>query len=432
MSNNARVVEGGEIGAAQWFQALAAGVAPCVEQNPVLLKPETQTRSQVIVLGQVDRYLTAMPWRERAPHLWNVIRDAYDTLAADCDVVLIEGAGSPAEINLADVDLANLGIGRHARAPMLLVCDIDRGGAFAHLFGTWGLLADVDRARVGGFVLNRFRGDASLLHPGPDMLESRTGVRTLGVVPMVDHGLPDEDGAADITPSATGRKVRIVRGPAASNLDEWWQLRDLCDLRWAVAPGHLLDADLVILPGSKIAAVDLAWLRRTEMDAALREAHRRGVAILGVCGGTQILGRAIADPHGVEHGHTVAGLGLLSTSTVLKPNKSVQRSSLTFRDDLGPPWTKLAGLSVEGYEIHFGETIFSGPARSASTDDTAIVDGNVLGVSLHGLCESPVVLEALVGAPPRRTLDDVLQGLAELAERYLDMDAVLRLANCEI
>ena len=284
MSNNARVVEGGEIGAAQYFQALAAGVTPSVDHNPILLKPEADIRSQVVVLGKVDRVLTEMPWRERAPYLWEIVRDAYDRVAGDTDIVVLEGAGSPAEVNLAGVDLANLRIGRHANAPMLVVCDIDRGGAFAHLYGTWALLDPIDRRRVAGFVLNRFRGDPTLLAPGPAILEQKTGVPTLGVVPMVDHGLPDEDGAAPAPSGGSGQRVRIVRGPAASNLDEWWQLREASDCRWATRPADLSDAELVVLPGSKLPAVDVAWMRATGVDAAILSAHRRGVRILAVCG----------------------------------------------------------------------------------------------------------------------------------------------------
>ena len=428
MSNNARVVVGGEIGAAQYFQALAAGVTPRVVHNPVLLKPEAETRSQVVVLGSVDRRLTQMPWRERAPHLWEVVRDSYDRLAAEAELVIIEGAGSPAEINLADVDLANLRIGRHAGAPMVLVCDIDRGGAFAHLYGTWALLGDSDRARVAGFVLNRFRGDPSLLAPGPQILEDMTGVPTLGVVPMVDHGLPDEDGAADALPGATGRRVRIVRGPAASNLDEWWPMREASDCRWATAPAHLTDAELVVLPGSKLPAADLAWMAATGMDVAVRRAHGAGVPILAVCGGTQALGEVIEDPCGVEHRGTVAGLGLLPARTILGPEKTVCRSPLTFASDLGGPFEALAGLRVGGYEIHYGQTMPTGPLAAADIEGSGFVAGNLLALFHHGICEDPRVLKALVGAAPRRTLAEVLDGLADLAEAHLDLDALDALA----
>ena len=425
MSNNARVAEGGEMGAAQYFQALAAGVAPSVAHNPVLLKPEAETRSQVVVRGRVDRALTEMPWRERSPHLWDVVRSTYDEVARDADIVVIEGAGSPAEVNLADVDLANLRIGRHADARTLIVSDIDRGGAFAHCFGTFALLAPADQERVSGFILNRFRGDPTLLDPGPAILQELTGVPTIGVVPMVDHGLPDEDGADPSPGSGAGRRVRIVRGPAASNLDEWWALREASDCRWALRAGDLDDAELIVLPGSKLVADDLAWLRRVGLDQALLAALGRGVPVLAVCGGLQMLGGVVDDPHGVESGERIIGLGVVPARSVLGAEKQVHRVRHRFRRDLPPPWHVLAGLGVEGYEVHYGVTPADAPLAPAFVDGSGIVAGSVLGVYLHGLCEDPAVLEALAGVPPRRSLDDVLAGLAELAELHLDMEAVL-------
>jgi adenosylcobyric acid synthase len=429
MSNNARVADGGEIGAAQYFQALAAGVAPAVEHNPVLLKPEAATRSQVVVLGQVDRALTEMPWRERAPHLWAIIRDTYDRLAKEADVVVIEGAGSPAEVNLADVDLANLGISRHAGASALLVSDIDRGGAFAHLYGTWALLEEADRRRIAGFVLNRFRGDPALLEPGPAALERLTGTPMLGVVPMVDHGLPDEDGADPAPGRGTGRRVRIVRGPAASNLDEWWALRESSDCRWATSPSEMRDAELIVMPGSKLPVADLAWLRATGLDEALLAAHRRGVPILAVCGGAQLLGEEIIDPDRVEMGGRHAGLGLISAVTTFASTKQVHRTRARFREDLPPPWSSLAGLEVDGYEVHFGTTRGRSGLHPAFTDGSGMIAGPVLAVYVHGLCEDPRVLKALVGAEQPRSLGPVFEGLADLVDRYLDMESVMGLVE---
>ena len=276
---------------------------------------------------------------------------------------------------------------------------------------------------MAGFVLNRFRGDPSLLAPGPQILEDMTGVPTLGVVPMVDHGLPDEDGAAEALPGATGRRVRIVRGPAASNLDEWWPMREASDCRWATSPAHLTDAELVVLPGSKFPAADLAWMAATDMDAAIRRADGSGVPILAVCGGTQALGEVIQDPSGVEHGGTVAGLGLLPARTLLGPEKTVRRSPLTFSSDLGGPFEALAGLRVEGYEIHYGQTTPTGPLQAAAIEGSGFVAGNMLAIFHHGICEDSRVLQALVGAAPRRTLAEVLDGLADLAEAHLDLDA---------
>lgn len=425
MSNNARVAQGGEMGAAQYFQALAAGVEPSVLHNPVLLKPEAENRSQVVVRGRVDRDLTEMPWRDRSPYLWESVRSAYDEAVQKADVAVIEGAGSPAEVNLADVDLANLRIARHADARMLIVADIDRGGAFAHLYGTWALLSPEDRRRVRGFVLNRFRGDRALLEPGPAILRELTGVATVGVVPMVDHGLPDEDGADPSPGSGSGFRVRIVRGPAASNLDEWWVLREASDCRWACRAGDLDDAELIVLPGSKLVAADLAWMRRVGIDRALVAAVRRGVPVAAVCGGLQMLGGVVDDPSGVESNERSVGLGLVATRTVLDAVKQVRRTRQRFRSDLPSPWRALAGLEIEGYEVHYGVTNALAPLEPAFVDGSGIVAGPILGVYVHGLCEDPAVVEALVGAPPRRSLDEVLDGLARLVECHLDMEAVV-------
>src|SRR5882762_235 len=221
MSNNARVVADGEMGSAQYFQALAARCIPHVRMNPVLLKPEADTQAQVILLGQRRDDLSRMEWHVRAEHLWPTVRSCLDELLADVDVVVIEGAGSPAEINLAS-DIVNMRVAEASSAATLIICDIDRGGAFAHLFGTHQLLSAPHRALVRGFVLNKFRGDVSLLSPGPEMLQSLTGVSTLAVLPMWrDHGLPEEDGVFDVRPSRSGRSVVIVAYPYISNLDEF-------------------------------------------------------------------------------------------------------------------------------------------------------------------------------------------------------------------
>jgi adenosylcobyric acid synthase len=425
MANNARVVEGGEIGTAQYFQALAAGVAPAVDHNPILVKPETGSSSQVVCLGRVDRELSAMAWRARAERMWPSVREAFDRVVKAADVVVIEGAGSPAEINLAGIDLANLRIGRHANAPMLLVCDIDRGGAFAHLYGTWALLEADDRDRVRGFVLNRFRGDAALLDPGPVELERRTGVATLGVVPMIDHGLPDEDGADPAPSGRPGRRIRAVRAPGASNLDEWWPLRETSEFRWATRAPDLADAELIVLPGSKTVADDLSWMRAKGIDRGVRAAHHRGVPILAVCGGAQMLGETIEDPHGVEGGAHVCGIGLLPVATVLGPHKTVRRTRQQFRSDLPTPWRGLSRLAVNGYEIRFGDTRPTGPIQPAFTDGSGFIHGSVLAVYAHGLAEDPDVVTALSGHRPQRPLSAVLAGLANLADTHLDMKRIL-------
>ena len=413
MSNNARVVEGGEIGVAQWLQARAAGVEPDVRMNPVLLKPESGT-SQVVRLGRVDAELSRRPWRDRSEALWPTVENALAELLDEYDVVVIEGAGSPAEINLAANDIVNMRVAERAEAPVLLAVDIDRGGAFAHLYGTWALLPPHHQRRIRGFVLNRFRGDASLLPPGPEQLERLTGVPTVGVVPMIRHDLPDEDGAALRAPVRGGLPpVAIVRYPAASNLDEFALVEQVADVRWATQPWHLDGAATVLLPGSKHVASDLRWLRDSGVgDAVVAAAGRPGVRVMGVCGGLQLLGRRLSDPHGVDGSGD--GLGLLRLTTTFERDKLVRRRSLTL-PALAEPWAALSGLPVDGYEIRQGRTV-----DDAGSDAVVVADGNVAGWYLHGLFEDAAVLEALFGARPARTLEATLERLADVVDQHID------------
>jgi adenosylcobyric acid synthase len=420
MSNNARVVAGGEIGAAQYFQALAAGVEPDVRMNPLLLKPERDTHSQVVLLGQVDEALTRMPWRGRSEHVWPVVAAALDALRAENEVVVIEGAGSPAEINLMASDIVNLRVAGHARARCLLVTDIDRGGAFAHLYGTWALLPPEDRALLHGFVLNRFRGDAALLAPGPEQLQALTGVPTVATLPMWwGHGLPEEDGVFDDRATAAGEvrtTVAVVAYPRISNLDEFQPLKNVPGVRlvWARTPAALAGADWVVLPGSKHTSGDLAWLRAQGLDAAIAAHAAAGRRVLGVCGGLQMLGEALVDPHGIDG--NAPGLGLLPLVTAFAPHKTVRRTGTAFADVRGA-WSGLAGVACAGYEIRHGQTAQHPAMASAHAvlpDGLGWQDarGNVLGVYLHGLFEDPRVLQALFGAAAP-SLDSVFDGLAD-------------------
>jgi len=386
--------------------------------NPVLVKPEADSRSQVVLLGRPDLELSREPWRRRPAALWPVIETAFQSLSADFELLVIEGAGSPAEINLQSTDLANMRVARLADAVVLLVADIERGGAFAHLYGTWALLDPPDRARLHGFVLNRFRGDSALLEPAPAMLHARTGVPVLGVVPRIAHGLPDEDGAA--TPPVTGGRPRVavVRYPRASNLDELKALEQVADVVWATRADALAGAVLVVLPGSKHTAADLAWLRARAIDQALGAAPR----VLGICGGLQMLGAEIADPHGVEG--AAVGLGLLAVRTTLGRSKTTRRTTARFADRLPAPWAPLAGRAVGGYEIRHGRTRSDGAAPALSRD-LGFASGRVLGVALHGLLEDPEVVGALLGAAPPRSLDDELDRLADAVAPHLDVDALL-------
>jgi adenosylcobyric acid synthase len=433
MSNNARVTDGGgEIGVAQFLQARAAGVAPDVRMNPVLVKPEGPARSQVVVRGAVDRELSRRAWRERPAALWPVIAASLRELLADFELVVCEGAGSPAEVNLTDTDLANMRVAREADANVLLVADIHRGGAFAHLYGTWALLGR-DRACVRGFVLNGLRGDAALLAPGPERLRALTGVPTVGVVPRLEHGLPDKDGAADpvaaIAPGAAdGRpRVAVVRYPTASNLDEFKALEQGARVVWARTEADLRDAALVVLPGAKHVVADLGWLHARGLDAAIRARVAAGGRVLAVCGGLQMLGAVLRDPDGVDGGDA-DGLGLLPVATTFAPGKTVRRTAARFAA-LPEPWAALSGRSAVGYEIRHGRTEATGPVLAALPGGLGWAAGPVLGVYLHGLLEDPGLTGALLGVAASRGLDDVLDALADDVGAHLDLGAVEAMAG---
>ena len=444
MSNNARVVAGvaggqGEIGSAQYFQALAANAEPDVRMNPLLLKPEADTRSQVVLMGQVDEALSAMPWRGRSEKVWPAITAALDALRAENDVVVIEGAGSPAEINLHSSDIVNMRIARHAQARCLLVTDIDRGGAFAHLYGTWALLPEDERALIKGFVLNKFRGDATLLAPGPQMLQELTGVPVVATLPMWwQHGLPEEDGVFDDKTRASGavsKTIAVIAYPRISNLDEFQPLKNVPGVRlvWARSPADCAGADWIVLPGSKATAADLAWLRTQGLDQAVAEHAAQGGVVLGICGGLQMLGEALIDTHGIEpmEQGNAPGLGLLPLVTAFEPVKTVRRTQTRFTA-LAGLWAALSGVQAQGYEIHHGRTsemVAQHPAMAAKGDVARAVlpdglgwqnaAGNVLGVYLHGLFEDPRVLHALFGASAP-TLDSVFDGLADFIEQHVE------------
>jgi adenosylcobyric acid synthase len=427
MSNNARVVAGGEIGVAQYLQALACGLEPEVRMNPVLVKPEGDNQSQVVVDGVANLALSRLPWRERSPHLVGVVDTALRSLLAEFDLVLVEGAGSPAEINLRRHDLTNMRPAAIADAAVVLVSDIDRGGAFAHLYGTWALLPDDERSRIGAFVLNKFRGDISLLPPGPQRLTELTGVPLLGVVPWLEHALPDEDGAA--TPQRRGGRplVAVIRYPTASNLDEFRLLAEVSDVVWAQAPQQLVGADLVVLPGSKHVAADLDWLLSRGFAPALWERADAGRRILGICGGLQMLGDEIVDLAGVDG--TRAGLGLLATATTFAAEKATLVTATTFATELPVPWRELAGMTVEGYEIRHGKSEIVGSTAKALPDGLGFVSGAVLGVYLHGLFEQPGLSRALIGAAATSTLDVTFERLADVVDTVLDNDLLDRLAG---
>ncbi|TAL64548.1 MAG: cobyric acid synthase [Burkholderiaceae bacterium] len=439
MSNNARVVGGGEIGSAQYFQALASRAEPGVRMNPLLLKPERDTHSQVVLLGQVNEELSSMPWRGRSERVWPRIAQAFDELRAENDVIVVEGAGSPAEINLHDSDIVNMRVAVHAQARCLLVTDIDRGGAFAHLYGTWALLPEAERALIHGFVLNKFRGDATLLAPAPQQLQDLTGIPTVATLPMWwQHGLPEEDGVFDDRSVAAGvvsQTIAVVAYPRISNLDEFQSLKNVPGVRlvWARSASDVAGADWIILPGSKHSSGDLAWLREQRLDRAIAAHAAQGRAVLGICGGLQMLGEALIDPHGIDGNGP--GLGLLPLVTVFEAAKTVQRRGVAF-GAVRSPWAALSNVMMQGYEIHHGQTA-PHPAMAAGGDAARAVmphglawqnqAGNVLGLYLHGLFEDPAALRALFGVCVP-TPDSVFDGLADYIERYFEPGVLRALA----
>lgn len=444
MSNNARVVDGGEIGSAQYFQALAANAVPEVRMNPLLLKPESDTSSQVVLLGQVSDVLTQTPWRERSELVWPTIQQALHDLMAENDVVVIEGAGSPSEINLKDNDIVNMRVAIEVNAACLLITDIDRGGAFAHLYGTFALLPPNEQALIKGFVLNKFRGDAALLAPGPQMLQDLTGVPTVATLPMWwQHGLPEEDGLFDDSSSSSNtaktgavtQTIAIIAYPRISNLDEFQALKNVpgVRLKWVRRPGDVLDADWVILPGSKNTSGDLAWLRSQGLDAAVAAHAAQGKAVLGICGGLQMLGEALIDVNSIDlkFDNNAPGLGLLPLVTHFEIVKTVQHRQTQF-GTLAGAWSKLSDVRVSGYEIHHGHT--SQHAGLALVGDLACAAlpeqlgwqnqaSNVLGVYLHGMFEDAAVLQALFGATTP-TLDSVFDGLADFVTQHFDLEVL--------
>ena len=388
MSNNAAVTpDGAEIGRAQYLQALAARVTPEVRHNPVLLKPSADTFSQVVVMGRYDPAMTASPWMDRGPRLWPVVRDALNSLIADSDLVVIEGAGSPAEVNLRATDIVNMRVALECGADVYLVADIDRGGAFAHLLGTWMCLEPAERALIRGFVLNKFRGDPALLGNAMDWLEEQTGVPTVAIVPMLRHHLPEEDAFHHAAvPVAGNVNIGLVLYPYASNFDEFDPL--LYEPGVTVVPvreaGPLDGFDALILPGSKNTAASLRYLRGNGLDRELGLAASAGITIIGVCGGMQLLGRRSEDPHGLEGGDR-DGLGLLDVTTTLAADKTTRQVEV--------PWS---GGSLLGYEIHHGRTTAGPLAREHLPGGLGWEQGAVRGVYVHGLFENTAYRQAFL------------------------------------
>ncbi len=409
--------DGGEIGRAQVAQAEACGLEPERAMNPILLKPNGNGTSQVVLNGHVWKTLSAresyVPVDELLPH----VLAAHASLAARFDVIVIEGAGSVSEINLRHLDLVNLGLATRLGAPWVLVADIERGGAFASVVGTIGLLTSQERALLRGVVINKFRGDRSLFDDGVTMLEAKSGVRCLGVFPYADDLHIDAEDSLSIDRTARaavppGARIAILALPRASNATDF---RLLTWADWISSPPPE-EYDFVILPGSKHTMSDLAWLRERGLDRWVMGQHQRGATIIGICGGFQMLGTSIHDPHGVESalsGALTAGLGLLRADTVLLPEKTTRIVTATTP----------AGTRFSGYEIHLGVTITEAATPFATLEDgtdDGVRNGRVIGTYLHGALEDAAVCSELFGVKVTQapTKDREYRRLAEWFDRY--------------
>ena len=458
MSNNAAVTADGlEIGRAQAEQARAAGLEPSVEMNPVLLKPQGDRTSQLVLRGRPAGRLHSADFPSRKRDLWPDAARALDTLRARFDLVIAEGAGSPAEPNLRAGDLANMRVARHARGPALIVGDIDRGGVFAHLLGTLELLPPEDRALVRGFVINRFRGDSSLLGPAIEELEERTRVPVLGVIPWIhDIGVAEEDAVAlerPATPPAGGGQaevdIAVVQLPRIANFDDFDPLarEPGVRLRYVRSAGELGRPDLAVLPGTKASAADLGWLRERGLDRAIEEHAARGGAVLGICGGLQLLGERLIDEDGVEAapGTELRGLSLLPLDTRFSAGKATRRASGEVAASAGP-WAEAAGLPVSGYEIHMGESAATrvGAMRpllrlGGHPDGAISSDGRIAGTYLHGLLHNDELRAALLRAlgrtgaaadvPEEERREQAFDRLAATVREHLDMPRVRTLVG---
>ncbi len=444
MSNNAAVADdGGEIGRAQWLQALACGVAPSIHMNPVLLKPQSDVGSQVVVHGKVTGSAKGRDYQKLKPKLLGAVLDSFETLKQQADIVVVEGAGSPAEINLRAGDIANMGFATRANVPVILVGDVDRGGVIASLVGTHTILPDQDRAMIAGFLINKFRGDVSLFDDGLTAITEFTGWRGFGVVPWLAEAgkLPAEDSVAleTLVRAASGKalQVAVLVTDRISNFDDFDPLiaEDDVDVHF-IRKGEAIpaDAQIVILPGSKSTIADLACLRANGWDVQLYAHAKRGGHIVGICGGYQMLGLKIADPNGIEGAAcTIDGLGLLDIETIMLPKKNVRNVSAH---------SPVFDVPLTGYEIHIGETSGADCQRPTSiidgrADGAMSADGKIMGTYLHGFFDNGAFRRAWLasfgiasaGGNHLDRVEATLDDLAERLEQLLDIDAMLAVAK---
>ena len=443
--NSFITADGGEMGRAQVVQAEAAGIPPDVRMNPILLKPTTDVGSQVIVNGKVLGNIRAKDYYKRKLEFIPDIMEAYRSLEEEFDVIVLEGAGSPAEINLKQDDIVNMGMAKLADAPVLLVGDIDRGGVFAQLYGTVALLEPDERARIKGTIVNKFRGDVSILEPGIKQLEDLCGVPVAGVVPYLHVDIDDEDSLTERFHTSSQRKlidVAVIRLPRISNFTDFspFERYENVSLRYVGKTEDLKDPDLILLPGTKSTIADLLWLRQSGLEASILKAASNGVPVFGICGGFQMLGKRIADPQGVEAAGVteIAGMGLLDTETVFYGEK-VQTQTKGVLSGISGIFRGLNGLEYEGYEIHMG--------RGGEKGAPVVDKGTVYGSYVHGIFDKGGICDEVLRALcDRRGVDFAALGsfdaneykerqydlLADGVRSGLNMDFVYKVLNREV
>lgn len=443
--------EGLEMGRAQAMQAEAAGIEPSVRMNPILLKPTSDVGSQVVVMGEVVGTMKAADYYSYKPRLLPVVIDTYKALAAQNDIVVIEGAGSPAEINLKSQDFVNMGMAEIADAPVLLVGDIDRGGVFASLYGTIALLDENERTRIKGVIINKFRGDLNILQPGLQKLEELIRVPVVGVVPYMNLDIDDEDSLSERLSKRSALKlldIAVIRLPRISNFTDFNALSRMSavGLRYVESPEALKEPDLIILPGTKNTMGDLRWLRQNGLEAAIKKKAAGGTPIIGVCGGYQMLGNTLDDPNAVEDGGSMRGMELLPVNTVFESEKVRTRVTGIVRM-LEGFFSSLSGVKLTGYEIHMGRTTLQPDAVPFSILSVGQPDGavyhNIFGSYIHGLFDGELGTEVIRLLLRQRGVGDITEdtpdineyknrqynALASALRQSLDMALVYRVLN---
>ncbi|MGE4549421.1 MAG: cobyric acid synthase [Intestinibacillus sp.] len=450
--NSFITADGFEMGRAQVVQAEAAGIPPDVRMNPILLKPTSDVGSQVIVNGVARGNRTAREYWGDKKQLISVVREAYESLAAEYDIIVIEGAGSPAEINLKQDDIVNMGMAKLADAPVLLVGDIDRGGVFASLYGTVSLLEPEERERIRGLIINKFRGDVEILRPGLSQLEKLTGKPVAGVVPYTRLDIDDEDSLSERLHASGGSALldlAVVRLPRLSNFTDFTALSRIAGVvvRYVDKLSQLEGADLILLPGTKSTLADLKWLRESGMEAQILKLHAAGTAVFGVCGGYQMMGQTIKDPESTEGGGELRGMGLLPTETVFRPVKTTVQVTGRLGQVAGP-LSLLSDTDTVGYEIHMGETTLrdgATPLQTLRRNGETVLDGcqakNAYGTYQHGIFDNAEVAFRLVQAlaaqkgvvlnaeacDTMRYKQEQYDKLADVVRKSIDMNLIYRI-----